>query len=303
MAIIKVAEKIGIPVVLYSAGRLPVYTPVWTGATTNPVRGTVAFEKATPYRHGAVLELDYNIRQTAAGTAGSGSYFMSLPAGVLIDTTLVDVGVSEIGFGYAFNGTTEYKVVVFAQSSSLLRFSLFSANNTTTSMSNGNVSFGGVTLQLSFNVRVPIQGWDITEYVAVGAGTSATLPSLVPGGVEETTHVTNFSGPFAATSRTIQVRRQGKDVTLTFPETRLTGNSTSVAITMVTALPVAYRPAVELFIPIIVTDNGTDQNQTGFARFNANGTVTINKQLSLAAFTASTGATGFYGFSVRFATA
>lgn len=120
---------------------------------------------------------------------------------------------------------------------------------------------------------------------------------------EDGQHVSNWSGPMAAISRTIEVYRLGKVVTLNFPDIRTTGNNVaSLPITMATALPEKWRPKVEMVVPIFVTSGGVDQTIMGYMKINTNGTITIHRDITTPGFSATTSNVGSYAISVSYKT-
>ncbi len=61
------------------------------GATTTPgTKGTSVTDNFYWRRVGSNMEVRYEFRQTAAGTAGSGEYLWTLPANMTIDTNVID---------------------------------------------------------------------------------------------------------------------------------------------------------------------------------------------------------------------
>lgn len=163
---------------------------------------------------------------------------------------------------------------------------------------NGSTIFTSAAIYL--RVRIPAASLVGKGYVAVGAGIFPDRPSLTPG-YEEYDHVTNFSGPFAAASRTVRIVKVGKLVTLTFPETRINpGNNTLSTISMATPIPARFRPRSDFYMPIYITDNNVDQNAVGYVVFTTAGAVGVGKLFTTPSFSATTGAVGFYGFTVSY---
>lgn len=65
------------------------FTTTITAVTTNPTQGAGATKTSYYLQEGKVLRIVFNYKQTAAGTAGSGTYLFSIPAGFTINTTVV----------------------------------------------------------------------------------------------------------------------------------------------------------------------------------------------------------------------
>ncbi len=65
------------------------YVTTITGSTTSPTTGTVSYNQSYYLQVGKILYLTYSFAKTSGGTAGSGYYIWSIPAGFTIDTTVV----------------------------------------------------------------------------------------------------------------------------------------------------------------------------------------------------------------------
>lgn len=72
---------------------------VFTGTTSNPTKGTSSIDKVIWSRDGDTMNVKFSYRQTGAGSDGSGSYLMGIPAGVSADTTVMTA--STAGTDYA----------------------------------------------------------------------------------------------------------------------------------------------------------------------------------------------------------
>lgn len=86
--------------------------PLTIGAITSaPTKGTIVTDSARWRRVGDSMELRYDFRQSAAGSAGSGAYLFPLPAGYTIDTTKLTPSTNRLvsplvghAFEFADNG-------------------------------------------------------------------------------------------------------------------------------------------------------------------------------------------------------
>lgn len=78
-----------------------------TGSTSNPTKGATAVDKMWTRRVGDNLEVRVEYVQSATGTAGSGDYLLSLPAGLSIDTSKLtpDSAVEGGGSDYTLNNS------------------------------------------------------------------------------------------------------------------------------------------------------------------------------------------------------
>lgn len=85
--------------------------PLTIGATTTaPTKGTVAEDVATWARHGDKMLWSYKYKQTAAGSAGSGTYLFPIRPGESIDMTKHPVG-SVVGHFRGSTSTDDFGVV------------------------------------------------------------------------------------------------------------------------------------------------------------------------------------------------
>lgn len=92
------------------------YTPVVTGATTNPTLGTGSVVEGRYVQNGTIVTCWFGIQFGTSGTAaGSGEIRVSLPVNMLTTGTTVP-----IGFGSGFNPTVMYSIL--RQSTSTMRF-------------------------------------------------------------------------------------------------------------------------------------------------------------------------------------
>lgn len=66
----------------------------WTGASSNPTKGTTAEDLLKWHRVGEYMEIQLDYRQTAGGSAGSGRYYLTVPDGLSIDTSAYGDGTS-----------------------------------------------------------------------------------------------------------------------------------------------------------------------------------------------------------------
>jgi hypothetical protein len=167
--------------------------------STGAVSGTVSVNKAVWRRVGDSMEIRWDYEQTAAGTAGSGNYYITVPNGATIDSSKIDVTnnshIAVLGNAYIYNGTTEYTGTAVIQSSTQLAVNIFTTISATATWSSSNASFGNTTLRLHFHAKVPILGWTANQsyslensFWKVDANISGANPSL------GTADVSSFTG-------------------------------------------------------------------------------------------------------------
>jgi hypothetical protein len=151
-----------------------------TATTTTPAFGTVATNSYKYRRNGSNLEFMIDYRQTAAGaTAGTGSFLITLPNSLQIDTTLVNSNGastsngfgSVVGDAWLSNTATGIasqahigQMIVYDASRITARFKInASTADTWTSLlwgsSMGSAAFNSTNLSFYMVGSVPIAGW------------------------------------------------------------------------------------------------------------------------------------------------
>jgi hypothetical protein len=146
------------------------WTPMVYGSGSNPTKGTNT-EQAYWRRVGSEMEIHYMYKQTAAGSAGSGTYTWSLPAGYTIDTNIVSItNGSNLGSAYIYNGTSEYTGFVSTNNISRFLIYIYPTITTTGVAASTSTSFGNTTLNVWVAFRVPIAEWAGNGTVNLGAG-------------------------------------------------------------------------------------------------------------------------------------
>lgn len=146
------------------------------GATTTPpTKGTVSVDRLLVRRNGQNLEGRIEYKQTGAGAAGSGTYLITLPYGLTIDTNLQSVYTATTTtnplpnnvVGNAFlSGTASIAGSVVVYDSTRLQIvgvlGTNGAGNTsaqTYGSGSTNVSLNNASATLSAEFSVPISGW------------------------------------------------------------------------------------------------------------------------------------------------
>jgi hypothetical protein len=160
------------------------YTLNIGATTTAPTKGTVAVDTARWRRVGDSMEVYYTYRQSAGGSAGSGTYLFPLPTGYSVDTSKISLqggaGDSQVGFGRvasttadAANYNTQCTVILFNSTSVALQTAAGGGGPDTVGQVRPVTSFwfqlSGVT-SYSFNYRVPILGWSSNQTISSDFG-------------------------------------------------------------------------------------------------------------------------------------
>ena len=160
------------------------YTITPTGSISNPVKGTVTVDNAEWRRVGDSLQIRWSYIQTSAGTAGSGDYLINLPAGLVIDSSKMNIGsgtASAGGVGSLMLGSTagngRYNLVA-TNSTHLL--GLNDALSQTWDSTAGAGGFGNASLEISLLAQVPIVGW--SSNLTLSSSSQYNISTLLAGG-------------------------------------------------------------------------------------------------------------------------
>lgn len=139
------------------------YTATITGSVSNPTKGTTTRDIGYWNRVGDSLILSYDYNQTAAGSAGSGTYIFSVPTGLVLDSAKITLnggtGSGCIGTCFSFDGTNTYDGIVQSDGTGL-DFRVGNETQTIAVIGSTLVSLGNTTARISFvTPRLPIVGW------------------------------------------------------------------------------------------------------------------------------------------------
>jgi len=138
--------------------------PLTIGATTTaPTKGTIAEDIATWARHGDKMMWSYRYEQTAAGSAGNGTYLFPLPTGHEIDLTKHPINstvgiarVSSASDGFAVSSVIGNVVV---NSATTLRLDVINAVNTLIAVGSSAYNMGTASLQFNCEATFTISTW------------------------------------------------------------------------------------------------------------------------------------------------
>jgi hypothetical protein len=170
------------------------------GSTTAPTKGTIVRDNAKWRRVGDSVEIYYEFQQSAAGSAGSGTYLFPLPAGLSIDTSKVSVDTAHkqsVGSGMvstAADGLTATSRVVdvFPYNSTNLALACWSGSDLFIVVGSATFGLGGGEIY-SFNAVVPVVGWSSTVQMSNDTDTRVVAFSGTIASQAVTNSVTNVA--------------------------------------------------------------------------------------------------------------
>jgi hypothetical protein len=159
------------------------YSLVIDAVTTAPTLGATGYNNARWRRVGDSMEIRYELKQTTAGTAGSGVYLFPLPSGHVIDTSkLTTANGPQVTVGHAWvannaNASADASRIgtVSAYDSSNLTIYSVSPTDTPSAIGSTTLALGGADILYSFTATVPIIGWSATsQHVATPLNSNLT---------------------------------------------------------------------------------------------------------------------------------
>lgn len=138
------------------------YTPSITGSTTNPTKGTVDIDEGKWRRVGDSIEIRYIYQHSVAGTAGSGSYYVSIPSGLSIDTTKVsNTYESDLGdCTLNSDGSRGDGHILVVDSSNVYLLSINNNTGVGSVIGSSFFSLNATFYQLNMHFIIPVVGWN-----------------------------------------------------------------------------------------------------------------------------------------------
>lgn len=240
------------------------FTTTITGSTSNPTKGTIATDTGRWRRVGDTMEIEYEYRQTAAGSAGSGAYLLSIPSGYTIDTTktgtatttnLVTCGKGVIGnvADLAGSSARECNVVPY-NTTNLSLWGLVDGSSNFSQFGSASFALSTTVVAFTFKAAIPITNW-----------TAMTNGSVIynSGNMTNNQSTANTGNGFGATNTLI--RRFSNQTT--------TGNTSNIVYADSSTLGATWTIGQNGIYMITYTDGTTTTaNQTGWG-ISRNGTV------------------------------
>lgn len=197
------------------------YTSVITSSGSAPSKGGTTTDKARWRRVGDSMEINFNYRQTSAGSAGTGTYFFSLPVGYAVDTNKISTaGVAIAVLGACGTGSLNGSTISPAVGTVLLNDSTtvylkFANNNQAGNWAQNTQPLSDSSVEVSMEFTVPILGWgstvamsndtDTRVVAASYTGCSGTLTSGVEASTTFTTKAVDTHSGYSGSVYTIPV--------------------------------------------------------------------------------------------------
>lgn len=159
------------------------YTLAVTSTGTSPTKGTIVSDEAFYRRVGDSVEIAYSFYQSSAGTAGTGDYRFSLPAGLEIDQNKLSTNIAInvlgiVGTAGVFSTTSGHQtgyVEAIALSPSLLQIRTGDDTSSPNTMNSATNNFANTDLRISFSALIPVVGWSSNVVFSSDAGQRAVV--------------------------------------------------------------------------------------------------------------------------------
>lgn len=180
------------------------YSLVIAGASSNPTLGTTSLNQAMWRRVGDSIQIAYSLRQTGAGSAGSGNYLFPLPPGLTIDANKIPIANSSGSVPVVGSGTVQttgggiYEAYVtlngIANPSSLVLAVVWSSTiQEILSSATTGANLGSTSPQYSFIAEVPVTGWSSNVLMSTDTASNvvafSAYKSSTSGGLSGTVDV------------------------------------------------------------------------------------------------------------------
>ena len=206
------------------------------GSTTNPTKGTIFRDKAFWRRVGDSMEIRYEYRQNAAGSAGSGTYIFRLPSGYTADTSKIQpvvntarptLGAAIASEGGAVDDLTG--VVSLYDSTGLMIVGVDGADNTQI-VDSAFADLAGTNTEYSFFASVPIAGWSSNAQSSQDLGNRDVVVRALGNGTGDSAPQNTFTkiASWSEQEDTADIFANG---TATIPETGYYDISFSATVT------------------------------------------------------------------------
>lgn len=156
------------------------YTLVVGATTTAPTQGAGAVKSAKWRREGPDMVITFNYAQTAAGSAGSGTYLFPLPSGYTISSNVTVTTSSNGAGGTILQGSGRIATTTSGATTASIPLSIFAFNSTNIFLVDqtanpqqgspiGSTEYGmnSNPYYITYTVRIPIAGWEANTNAAI----------------------------------------------------------------------------------------------------------------------------------------
>lgn len=211
------------------------------GATTNPTKGSVSYDKIWYNRDGEYMEAYFEFKGITGGSEGSGAYLITVPGGYTLDTTKIantvgDLNSQSLGQAIfqAAGGGTEYVGYLFyidvgGGKKGLSAYVMPESGGAMTQWSGSSIGITGST-RAGGRFRIPIAEWSGAATVALGPASNIEYAST--SGTWDANDSTTQYGPNGAAisgaisairTKTITWQYGQQDGDLVYAQLRVTG--------------------------------------------------------------------------------
>lgn len=196
-----------------------------TGSSSNPTKGTTTIDRVMWRKEGDHARIRYEYRQTAAGTAGSGTYYFAIPSTIgTIDTSKQTVGtVSAASWvqttgGADQNGASGFfvqAVAVDATKVSLITLSTVGGSPSLSNIGSSYWAMNQTSKDLSFEILVPIAGWSSNTVASSDTDTRVVAADLY--GTDATNSTSLLDIPITVVNTDTHAGRSGNTYVVKVP--------------------------------------------------------------------------------------
>jgi hypothetical protein len=168
------------------------YVPSILGSTSNPTKGTITNDIAYWRRVGDSVQVTYSFKQSSGGANGTGTYIITVPSGLSIDTNKVfpdNVGSSiaqgVVGSAYVVDSSANsYEGNCHVYDSRGVCLTVSNDLQGPATVRNVFVPLGGGAVTYSLEFTVPISGWSSTVLMSNDTDTRVVAAQYrVAGGI------------------------------------------------------------------------------------------------------------------------
>jgi hypothetical protein len=145
--------------------------------------GSVAYNQARWRRVGSNMEIEWRMLQST-GTAGSGSYLITIPGSVTADTSFIQVNsipTGHVGEANVRDNTSFYLANVFLESSTRFGVDIQTSATARSTWGSGSAPLSGTNVGVDLRAIIPIAEWAGSGTVNLGAGSQVEFAASTNG--------------------------------------------------------------------------------------------------------------------------